>query len=651
MKSGNNDSKRIERRARIMIMEKDIPPSKMEIVRSLIKNDTLLNDEKYGAVIDLIQNCPEKKIIPEKQGRKIKTDPPGSATKESSANRVQPEAVKPEPVFGPVRASVFINLLASKYRETGFYKKKIILRHHRFPGFVFYKRLVPSRNLYKAMKLIVDSQQKIASRMPFIMDAILNDQEIEDPTVYNYLRVLNVWMNEIPLLAIRYENSVHLRNDDFLNEFSSYIKYFTSFMDVNTEIKERIISVVELKLRLLTLGANEIENRSQEKSGAQSEKIIYDYMMTFRSFLPLNGIPNGLVDKQLEKKYKIQTLSHFILNITESLLFRHETDFNEIRKYFKIQPLSVSTEKWMCSENDLKLAGKDESSRMKKYRENLKVRIEPLDEIYEFTQMKFAGLTLLKKAFDDQWKILNKRRYDYGDFYNENFFVFMDECLSYFTSALMPFIDGTQINFIRPDGTSVNSCLFEKEYFSRDLSMLNDLLSDMASYRADNPTMKITSEEMRKILTGQLSTFNDVRQLMFRIGSLFYNFAEDIHLLYRLHNQWSMLENREDSDNEKPLSRNAVFNNPVTDITEFSPVPRAFPFYSCRIGKGSISLPHIRLFSGKPMWGESINDSLILFFTGFCFQIAFECDEERLHNNLVQRKELKTRLTELIGRI
>lgn len=74
------DIRKIERKAKSLLLGKDIPPAKMELVRSLIQNKSLLSEEKYSAVIELIQSCPDKPVegprltsIELREGKKRKT--------------------------------------------------------------------------------------------------------------------------------------------------------------------------------------------------------------------------------------------------------------------------------------------------------------------------------------------------------------------------------------------------------------------------------------------------------------------------------------------------------------------------------------------------------------------------------------------------
>ena len=58
-----NEIKTLERRAKAMLLSKDIPSGKMKVVRALLNNDSVEPAEKYGAIIDLIKEYPERKPV------------------------------------------------------------------------------------------------------------------------------------------------------------------------------------------------------------------------------------------------------------------------------------------------------------------------------------------------------------------------------------------------------------------------------------------------------------------------------------------------------------------------------------------------------------------------------------------------------------
>ena len=86
--SSQEEIKKIERRARALLTSKEIPPHKQEVVRTLMNNRQLKPGEKYRAIIELVQSCPDKKTVlyrdegvrPE-PAKKKKTPPPAEARK------------------------------------------------------------------------------------------------------------------------------------------------------------------------------------------------------------------------------------------------------------------------------------------------------------------------------------------------------------------------------------------------------------------------------------------------------------------------------------------------------------------------------------------------------------------------------------------
>jgi len=55
MPQKSDDIKKLERRAKAMLLDKDIPPAKQDVVRSLLNNSEIAPWERYGAIISLIQ--------------------------------------------------------------------------------------------------------------------------------------------------------------------------------------------------------------------------------------------------------------------------------------------------------------------------------------------------------------------------------------------------------------------------------------------------------------------------------------------------------------------------------------------------------------------------------------------------------------------
>ena len=152
------DTKRLERIAKSLLLRKKIPSSKMDIVRSLMRNDEILPEEKYTAIIDLIQSCPDKPVPPPRHKRVELREPQRGETIEE-ATKTEEDAKRI--TIEPIESSVYVHSLYRKYKKLKFFKKRY-LKHagNRF-GFKFKKRLIPSKRLLKVLKEISSYQEEI----------------------------------------------------------------------------------------------------------------------------------------------------------------------------------------------------------------------------------------------------------------------------------------------------------------------------------------------------------------------------------------------------------------------------------------------------------------------------------------------------------
>lgn len=646
MDTGVKDIRKLERRARGMLTTKQIPASKMDIVRSLLNNSSLLPEEKYSAVIDLIKTCPDKpQILQSKSNEKVNTQKSSNNPKNSKPKTLLTRTS----LFGPTSESVFINKIYTKYKFTGFFKKKYLIRTNSIFKFAFRKRLVPSKNLFKLLNIFINFQKNILVRLPEIMNLILEDDNYDNPEIYNYLKKLQEMLNETPIVSMSLNQASGLDFRGYERELKHFTVKFIAFMDLDTETKEQIISTIESKLRSMDdLKKENTETTSgtdAEKRNLKREKYVYDYMMSVRSFLPQYKISAGAAEKILQQKYAINNLADFILILNEALVFRHITGFEELRKYYEIQPVTVSSLKWNCPEEELKRVGKDEESRVKRYRERLKKEVEPLDEIVKYITMKVDGMDLITKAFDNQWRIINKRRQEYGNLFEENFFLFLDESINYFYNILIPYIDGTPLNLIDSTGRTYTSPIFSSGYFEMKKSLLNDILSDLITYRTNNPSSIVTRDEAKKICSGQLSTMDDVKNFLYRIGNLFYEIGYELHRLERIHQNFL----KQDQTSKKPTAYKPLSKDENAPADK-EDTARPFPFYDCRIQKNETNPDWLKLYSGRTVLGDSVKDSIIKFIISFSYQTSYECYNETLYNELAHRKDIKHKIKELIGR-
>ena len=56
------EAKKLERKAKSLMLTKEIPQGKVDIVRSIMSNPKLVDEERNQAIIELLQNLPDRRI-------------------------------------------------------------------------------------------------------------------------------------------------------------------------------------------------------------------------------------------------------------------------------------------------------------------------------------------------------------------------------------------------------------------------------------------------------------------------------------------------------------------------------------------------------------------------------------------------------------
>lgn len=644
----NAESKRLERRAKTMLLNKEIPADKMQIVRQLMNNKSIAGIEKYSAVIDLIKSCPEKKQ--ESKNNKSKVD----LRKKELVDVKKDENIIPIDYEnqGPEVSAIYVNDLFRKYKSLKIFKKRYLVHSKNYFKFSIKKRLVPSKKLFTIMQHITGSQEKILVRLPEIMKMILDDVSIDDPEIFNYLRVLQKWFMLMPLKNSDYNTAKWLDSVAFENIFKEYIITYLSIDALDTSTKEKIIQLTEEKLRLMPdLQKDDVEESDteqlkskKEKSYLKKEKIIYSYLMLFRSFVSSLNMNEPLA-VFIQKNCNLESFSDLLKIIFESLIFRKEIQMYELIDYYNILPLSVAKDRWEYSDSYLKTIGKDIESKVKKQVEILQNKVSPYEEIVKLIGMKFEGQNVLFRAFEDQWKIVKNRKQNFENIYEENFFLFIDECVNYFGNVFLPFLDGTEIFLSNVKKQRFESKIFSEKYFSKECSLLIDIQKDLHTYLTNNPTIAITRKEMRRIKNGQIASMREINVFLRRIGSLFYQIGKELQSIYNYHQIW--VYNSDDIDNESreytPLEKRTFFEG----VEEKG---QPIPYYDCKIEQFAKVSKFDKLFIGKYIMSDSLHDGIFKHMLVFCFQIAYECFDDSLFDDLKTRKELRKKIKDLSGK-
>ena len=621
-------TKKIEKKAKALLLKKNIPSDKMDIVHSLLYNKSLSKDEKYSAIIDIIRTCRDK--MPEE--------------KKFSPVEAGPSAIKN--YFIPVESSGFINQLFSKYKSLKLFKKRYLIHANNRLGIGFQKRLIPGRRLLKAFREIVSFQEKILARLPAILMEILKDETIEDASHFNYLRIFRRWMLETPLIKydmyeIKWMTPAHIEA-----ELESYVTNFFSFAKLDIETKEQIILLVENKLRLLDdLRKEEInaqdsalKKNEKEKRNLARENIIYEYMLLIRSFLQAyyaGSNKGNILSEHLHVKYGIKSFSEFLNILLEALVFQKAVEVKDIIQHYKIDAYKVNSENWDYSADFLKEIGKDAESRKRKRLEKLKNELTYYEELYSFLKLKVEARLVLESAFDTQWKVAEKRQKEYDYVYNEDFLTFIDECINYFNNTYTPFLNGSGITFKSRDEAIIEGNLFTQGVFAPELSAIANLINELYFFKSSNPRMLITRDEAKNIMQGKTRSMFEVERFILITGDIFYQIAEKIHRLYDQHRLW-IFNNLKIEDTETIHSS----LRKIPDDKE----PSVIPFYNCTI----IDFKDKRILNNKLKGNIILTDStrggIIINLCAFSYQLAYECFSEKIISALAQRKELQKKI-------
>ncbi len=289
MPQKSDEMKKLERRAKAMLLGKDIPPAKMDLVRSLMKNSEIASWERYSAIISLIQSCPDK-APPKQRVERVEIRPrrPVKRTQASGEAPEQRRVVVLEP------GGAFVNELYAKYKNRKLFRKRYLIHAPNKLGIGIRKRLIPAKRLLVVLGEVIAAQELILSRLSTFMQSMLDDPAVEEPIVFNYLRRFRDWMIATPLVQYSYDSIKWMDRGAFEDELKGFVVPFFSFLKLPAETRELIILQVENRLRTTDdlrkeeAGTNEPEaaRRAKEKRNLEREKRVYEYMMLLRSFLP-----------------------------------------------------------------------------------------------------------------------------------------------------------------------------------------------------------------------------------------------------------------------------------------------------------------------------------------------------------------------------
>jgi hypothetical protein len=654
--NSEQNRKRLERQARSLILTKDISLEDRDKINSLMRNQSIAHEERYTTIINILKRSPDKEtseiededepVNDIKASVRVKRDVPAAMLKKQAISgyaAAQAGAKKFPDINGPTETKLYINEIFLKLKKYKLFKKKYLVKRDNRIGYGWSKRLIPSKKFITLMNDIRFFQESILSRLPQILEQILKDESIETPLEFNYLRQLRRWMIISPFTSLSYEKIKWMQQWDFERELRAYIINFHSFMRIDTEQRELVLAMVEKFLReepdLLKEEIGENDERSisirKENDNYRKEKAIFEYLGALRSFMALHGESDSLVAAFLKKKYDIYTLEELINITLEALVFQRPFTSTELREYFEIRTLTVSADAWDLSSARLKIYGKDPESKRIKQAARLQKELLWYDTIHQIVKVDDNGQNILVKSVEEQWKYVDRVNRDAEDSLKNNFIVFLEGVTHYFRNLMMPVLSGRPLMFDY-FGESVEGALFSPDFFFEEIRDIESLIADIYNFRNINPTLKVTDDEIKKIVAGKISSMNHVEGIVFKTGSSFYALGKKLHEVY--HNHMKAAEK-----NTKTQLRTTPLN------PEDRGAEVLIPYSSCLFKGFEPSNPLLRRIAGRKILSDTMKGGIVIFIMAYCYQMADLCGYPQIRNDLGKRDIIRKEIKDLKG--
>jgi hypothetical protein len=633
-----DDPKRIERRARSLLLSKEISSAKKDIVRSIMQNTGLESSERWKAIIELVQNCPDKKppkIIeapakPKPNAAPLKKKEEGAASAETSA---------------PTETSYYIDQIHNKYRHLKLFKKRYLARRSNHMGFGLRKRLVPSKRFLRLLEYIALFNERIVVRLNQVLMTILNDPQADDPLYFNYLRAVRRWLISVPLIRLNAESVKWLERQQFEREFGGFIKGFYSFIKISPEMREGMLLEVELRLRSADdlkkdeMSELDADDRARKEKETVRDKEIYNYIMLLRSYLPSVQNEDSVLTRFLNKKYKIDGLSQFLYAVSEALVFQREVTLNEICAHFEITQPVIRRDKWDYSEDLLKKFGKDFESRKTKRREELRAEIAGYDTLNAMLQFDINGRNALIGSVNEYWRVVEKKRQDPKMLYREDYLGFLNILLIYFRGVYMPLLDGSVLILRDRLRSEYEGSLFSINYFHNEIVAITKLSNELNSMIMLKKVAPITRDDALHAGTGDDGITEEVSRIMMTAGDNFYQIAKAVMRVYDAHCEWIK---QGGASSDKGESRRPIN---MTDDEEAATAP--MPFFDCTIQSVDPQTVFTRLLQNRALISDSLEGGIFIEMMAFCCQFAHECLNARILRDIEIRKSIIRELDSL----
>lgn len=647
----DSELKKLERRAKSMLLDKDIPPSKRDIVRTIMNNETLHPEERYSAIIELIKTCPDKVSAVQKR-RKI-APPVRLSTPPLPEIPVQKRETAAAREFAPEERSIYVDSIRRKYAGLKLFKKRYLIHANNRLGLAIKKRLIPTRRLIKVFGDIAEFQGTLLARLGEIEFLILRDEAIEDPVDFNFLRRFRKWMAIMPFAGYKTDVVKWMDKKSFESEMREYVVFFFSFQKMEVAARERAITLAESRLRSTEgLQKEEIFQKdsdsvksAKEKKNLGIEKEVHDYIMLLRSFLPVSLSDDSIVSTHLRLKYGIASFPEFLIMIMETLVFCREIGVRDLEGFYGIAEPSFSATDWDFSVPELKKYGKDPESKKRKRMETLKEALAPYERIARLIELKWEGRAILGRAFEEQWRIGDRRQKDFENVYEEDFLGFLDNCLHYFDTCFAPLLDGSLVYFSENDRRQIDGRIFLETFFMVEMKTLDGILEEMYLFKSKNPSLPVGRDEAKRIRKGKIRSMAALERLLTMTGDLFYDIGNIINELIEGHRIWAAGV-RKDGDasppERTPLEKGLSVHH--------EKVGRPIPWHDCRVAGFEKNFPLAKSLIGRDVLSISDDTGLLSIICAFCYQIAYVCLSDGIARDLEERKRIMRELREITGK-
>jgi hypothetical protein len=225
---------------------------------------------------------------------------------------------------------------------------------------------------------------------------------------------------------------------------------------------------------------------------------------------------------------------------------------------------------------------------------------------------------------------LDKINRDALDSLQKNFIVFLEGIVNYFRNLLAPVLNGSMLELESQAGVT-KGAIFSPLLFEDELKEIEELNNEIYLFRSQNPTLKISHEEIQKIISRKISSMTHVEKLLYKAGKCFYFTGRKLHQEY--HNHLAVLKNTpQKTCDSTPLQEGKLI-----------------PYHDYKLKSLEENTALIRRIEGRRILSESQKGGIIIFIIAYSYQVSNICGYNEIKNDISRRDSLKRQITNLQG--